>query len=168
MNWNSAEINRSIAVLQLTASALALSLVHLLNRENQNRSGADIRLRIFESESETGGRSKPQSPRFKLEAPGLLYNLGFRGSLKGLPITTVEMSNTCLHLISPQKYSENMGVRVECYDVQFTGKVDSSLPVVGGFLVRVSLDDKVAPETLNSMLGFHRRHMAELLAMDSR
>ncbi len=163
--WNSAEMARSIAVPQLTASAMALSFVHLLNRENQNRSNADIRLRIFESETNPIGPGKPETTRFKLEAPAMLYTHGLTGSWRGTPITTVDLSDTCLELISPQRYSERAAVRVECYDVQLTGKIRYSLPVVGGFLLGVSLDNKIDPDRLKAMLELHRRHMDELLAV---
>src|ERR1700676_2575977 len=46
-DWKSADLAWSIEILQLTASPLALSFVHLLNRENRDRSNADIRLRVL-------------------------------------------------------------------------------------------------------------------------
>jgi len=49
-NWESVDLARSIEILQLTATALTLSFVHLLTKENRERSNADIRLRVLESD----------------------------------------------------------------------------------------------------------------------
>ena len=43
------DLSRSIQILQLTASVLALAVVHLLNRESTDRTNSYLRLRILET-----------------------------------------------------------------------------------------------------------------------
>lgn len=54
---NSTVVAQTIEILQLMCSGLALSFVHLLNRENRDRRNTEMRLRLLESDRPGPGQA---------------------------------------------------------------------------------------------------------------
>jgi hypothetical protein len=53
--WLSHQYARTGESLELLVSALCLTAVHLLNKENRDRKGTDVRLRVAEATTQTAG-----------------------------------------------------------------------------------------------------------------
>ena len=53
--WITPNIGHTAESLQLSDSALCLAALHLLNRENRDRKGTDVRLRVAEAPSPSTG-----------------------------------------------------------------------------------------------------------------
>jgi len=53
--WLGHQAARTAESLELLVSALCLTAIHLLNKENRDRKGTDVRLRVAEASTQTAG-----------------------------------------------------------------------------------------------------------------
>jgi hypothetical protein len=54
--WLGEQAARMAQLLQLLVCALCLTAIHLLNKENRDRKGTDVRLRVAEAQTQTPSR----------------------------------------------------------------------------------------------------------------
>ena len=59
--WVTPNIGHTAESLELSDSALCLAALHLLNKENRSRKGADTRLRVAEAPEAPGRRGYPSA-----------------------------------------------------------------------------------------------------------
>lgn len=167
MDLNSENLARSIQILQLTASALTLSFVHLLNRENRARVNADIRLRVLESHGPSPDKIDQRlAPRFKLEEPATLEVLSLYPGIE-LAVRAANISRGGIQVICEEDVPCKEQVSVVLCGVRLSGKVVACQPATAGFRVGISLDTRLDDDVLDEIVLAHHRCREEPLAVEA-
>lgn len=141
LNLKPGSLTSSVDVLQLTACALALSFVQLLSRENRDRSSADIRLRVLDSDLapkiavESDRRT---AQRFRMEQTGVIHVLGQSRSRK-LQVRGVDLSESGACVLSTERIHPETSVRVDLCGQQLPGYVVFCEPSGPGYSIGISL-----------------------------
>lgn len=162
--WNSPELARGLDILALTSSVLALALVHLLNRENNDRRLADERLRVLEPlhlsnsllrlAGPVGGGNKPQDKRkalrFSLHARIALRRMNSPGQQVSCEVRDISTSG--IGLMSAEPIEVNSPVQFEIAGFIISANVARCQPAGAEFSVGLSFHSELNREQVASII----------------
>jgi hypothetical protein len=164
LEWPQADLVRAIEFLQLIASAVSLSFIHLLNRENSDRSNANMRLRIFESDGPRGADGeRGRTGRFKVEHPADLQVTSASRRQVELAVHTVDMSKNEVRVTGFESVAKAAKVKVRMCGMLLAGTVSSCTPCSAGFAIDIALDARLESGAIRSILESHGRYMENIV-----
>lgn len=162
--WDMPEIERALDVLELTSGVLALALVHLLNRENNDRRQTDERLRVLEPlnvsnsllrlAGPTGMGNRPQEKRkalrFTLHARITLRPLDGDGA--GVHCEVRDISSSGIGLMSAEPIEVNSAVQFDLAGQIHCAKVTRCQPAGAEFSIGLNFHTELSREQVASII----------------
>lgn len=123
--WSSKDLIRSLDILELTAGALSLAVIHLLNRENRERRQIEERLRVLEPLHLSNGlfrlaEQTGKAPRAADKRRSLRYRMHARSTIRLLnspeapvPCDVRDISQSGIGLIAGVSLEKQSEVEIE-------------------------------------------------------
>jgi len=162
--WRWPLLGRSLEVVELTAGALSLCVVHLLNRENRDRGCLDSRLRVLEPLHMSNGlfrladsvgeakpgRDKRKALRFRMHAHATLHSPVLEGG--PLPCEVRDISQGGLGLLTARPLPIHGRVNVHLGDSFFPARVVRCQQAGSEHSVGLVFDVALSREQVNDLI----------------
>lgn len=154
--WSSQDLIRALDILELTAGALSLAVIHLLNRENRERRQIEERLRVLEPLHLSNGlfrladqvgkapkaADKRKSVRYRMHARTTLRLLDSPEAL--VPCEVRDISQSGAGLIAGVPLERQRGVEIELAGQRVKAAVARCQPAGCEFSIGLSFSSELS------------------------
>lgn len=174
LQWDPTDYARSLEVLELTAAALSLCVVHLLNRENKDRRSVDAQLRVLAPVSVTApsptspgrtgssGRQADQRISPRIQTNGSIVVRDVAEGNKPLYCEVRNVSKSGLGLMADEWLAIGktleFELEIEGQGTGFRAIVVHSQPAGEGFIVGLLLDSQLSDSQINEFAHGNIQH----------